>query len=121
MDASTHACTRIIASLDDLVEQEAAALRNEDWGALVALQERISPLVDFLNAQLKGRDNSLDLRERIATLHARRNETCSSLAQTIEKTKHDLQQTHVIRRRVAQIAPAYAEASAASHRLQVVG
>jgi hypothetical protein len=121
MEAPAHACVRVIAALDDLVEQEAAALRNEDWTAVAGLQERIGPLVDFLTLEGMQGTNGSELRDRMAAVYARREGTSRLLARTIEQTKRDLEQTRVVRRRVAQIAPAYAGIAATRHRLQAVG
>jgi hypothetical protein len=121
METPAHACVRVIAALDDLVEQEAAALRNEDWTAVAGLQERIEPLVDFLTLEGMQGTNGSELRDRMAAVYARREGTSRLLARTIEQTKRDLEQTRVVRRRVAQIAPAYAGIAATRHRLQAVG
>lgn len=121
METPVQRCVRIMAALEDLVDQEAAALTNADWDAMIALQGRVGPLVDFLTTHASDGVARLELGERLPALHARRNQTSSALARQIECVRNELHQTRVARVRVAQIAPAYGGDTDIVHRLQVVG
>ena len=100
--------------------QESATVAKGDWSGAAALQERTAPLVDFLAANSAGAGDAV-LRARIATLHQRRNETSVALGREMERTRGELQQAKVAKRRVTQIAPAYRGPAAGQQRLRGIG
>lgn len=120
METTAQRCRRIIAALEELVEQEATALTNGDLTGVLALQDRTAALVDFLVSEVSGAGH-LDLRTRLSALHTRRSQTSRLLAQRIESSREELHRMRSARVRVAQVAPAYGAAAAAGHRLQLVG
>lgn len=102
--AQMHA--RLIAALEDLAGQEAAALAARDFRLAVAVQDRAAPLVELLGAHA---DEVADetLRKRVAALIERRNRNGEWLAEQIARVREQLRETEAARRRVAQVAPAY--------------
>jgi hypothetical protein len=48
METPAQRCARIVSALEDLVNQEAAALRAGDFDAVNEIQDRAAPLVEFL-------------------------------------------------------------------------
>ena len=121
MQTPAQRCVRIMAALEDLAEQEAAALANGDYPSLLALQDRTGPLVDFFVASAPAFVSSPDLRPRLAALQRRRQKTSDALALEIETRRRELQQMKFTERRVAQIAPVYGRPAAPRRQLQVVG
>jgi hypothetical protein len=122
METAAQRCLRIVGALEDLVHQESAALAKRDWAAAEVVQERAAPLVDFLAASTLEDAERGALRARIAALQQRRAETSRSLSLQIAQARSELQQAMAVKRRVAQIAPAYGSGTPpARHRLQAQG
>jgi|SRR5687767_3920002 hypothetical protein len=120
METVAEHCERIVTALEDLVAQEGAAVASRDFNAMLALQERTAPLVDFLVAKAPAASGST-LRNRIFTLHDRRRQNGDALAAEIERTRAELQQMENTRRRVAQIAPVYGQPGLTRGQWQAVG
>jgi hypothetical protein len=121
METPAQRAERIVAALEDLSAQEAASVAQQDWASVVALQDRMVPLVEFLAVSpFRGHEQSA-LRSRIAAVHARRAGSSARLEGELERTRKELEQTQLARRRVAQIAPAYGRAGVPPHRLHAVG
>jgi len=121
METPTQRWVRIVTALEDLVAQEGMALASRDFAAMLALQERTAPLVDFLAASAVDDGREPGLRIRIAALHRQRTQNSDSLAAEIERTRADLHQMQVTRQRVARIAPVYGQAFPARGQWQAVG
>ena len=121
METAAQRCVRIVSALEDLVAQESVALANRDFAAILALQERTAPLVDFLVETGPACLEQRGLQARVAALHQQRTQNSDSLATEIEHSRAELQQTQVTQRRVARIAPAYSQPAAARRQLQAVG
>ena len=121
METPAQRCARIMTSLEDLAAQEAAALANRDFTALVALQERTEPLVDFFVRTAPGYLNEPGLRARLSEFQRLRQKTSDALAVEIEHTRAELLQTRAAQRRAAQIAPAYGQLATRRRQLQAVG
>lgn len=112
-ETAAQRCARIIAALEDLIAQESAALHGRDFSAIDALQERTAPLVDFLAEHREVAQTDDALRNRIASLHARRQRNAEWLEAELGRTRAELNQTQVARRRAAQIAPVYGRSATA--------
>jgi hypothetical protein len=119
METPAQRCVRIVIALEDLVAQEGAALANRDFATMLALQERTTPLVNFLVTNAADASEP-GLRARITALHSRRKQNNDSLTAEIERTRTDLQQMQVTRRRVARIAPVYGLAAPVRGQWQAV-
>jgi hypothetical protein len=122
MQTPAQRCTRIVAALEDLVAQETVALANHDYAAVLTLQERTAPLVDFIVTNGAAYVTAPELRARLDLLQRRRGQNSASLTAEIERARTEFQETCVAQRRVASVAPAYAKTvKATSQRLQAVG
>ena len=120
METPAQTCARLVAALEDLVDQEAATLEARDFATVVHLQERAAPLVEHLASHGTDVVDPL-LRERIRALHARRQKTGEWLTTQIEQTREALRQNDESRRRATRIAPAYGQRLHTSRRLSAVG
>lgn len=121
MESPVQRCTRIVTALEDLAGQEAAALAHRDFATVLALQDRTTPLVEFLITSGATQMREPGLRRRVRALHELRQKTSETLAVAMANTRADLQQTQVAQRRVAQIAPAYGQNAPRVSQLQAVG
>jgi hypothetical protein len=122
MQTPAQRCARIVTALEDLVSQETAALANHDYAAVLTLQERTAPLIDFIVTNGAAYVTAPELRARLDLLQRRRGQNSASLTAEIDRARSDFQETCAAQRRVASIAPAYAKtATATSRRLQAVG
>lgn len=122
MQAMAQRSARLIAALEDLAAQEAAAVRTGDFGAAGDVAERCAPLV----AELAQQPNALAdemIRRRLSAVRDRRAETSEVLAAEMARLRDELQQTRVAQRRTAAIAPVYGARVAAkgSSQLSLVG
>ena len=110
METGAQTCARLTVALEDLLAQESASLSVNDFGAVIALQERASPLVDHLVAHGPAVADQ-GLRARIAALLFRRAETGERLAVKMAQTRQEMDLTQVAQRRVARVAPVYGQSS----------
>ena len=113
-------CARIVDALEDLVAQEAAALRDGEFSTLIALTDRAAPLVDFLSTKAGGLSDR-QLRERIMAVYSRRADGATLLAERIRANRLEMATTHATQRTVAKIAPVYGRSLPASRQLHAVG
>ena len=111
-------CTRIAEALQTLVAEEAPAIRAGDYGAVADLQQRASPLVEYL-ARHAG--HAGQAHAAIASLRAQRHETSERLAGEMARVRDELCALEFSRRRLARIGPAYARGTAPMGRLSAVG
>ena len=121
MDSLLRQFTRLVAALEDLAEQESAAMVHRDFASLLAIQERAEPLVAFLVSAGNRDSIPAELSIRIATLRARREQTSRALAAELDKTRRELEETSVAQRQVARVAPAYGGGTIARRQLLAVG
>jgi hypothetical protein len=119
METGIQRCSRVIAALEDLAEQESAALVHRDFSAVLALQDRAGTLISFL-ASAREKDRA-QANDRLKALHARRERTHQALAAELEGARRALQETSVAQNRGAQVAPAYGRPSVARPQLFAVG
>ena len=122
MQAPQQRCARLIAALEDLVAQEAAALRTGNYTDASAIEDRCAPLVDDLVAHA---DEILEetLRERLRALNGVRARSSELLGEEIARMRGELDQTEVAQRRAAAFAPVYGGRAGAqgSSQLSLVG
>jgi hypothetical protein len=122
METPAQTCLRLLAALEDLATQEAAALDARNFPAAVAIQTRAAPLVEHLAAHgppIAEKDAAF--RARVAAFHARRRQTGEWLATQVARAREELLQMQVSQRRVAQIAPAYGSGGQPARQLCAVG
>jgi hypothetical protein len=112
--------SRLLSALEDLARQERAALGAQDFAGLAAVQERIAPVIEHLAGKL-GSAALAPWRDRIARLRDWRAETARQLDAALARTRAALQETHAVRRRVAQVAPAYGRPRPAGPQVALVG
>ncbi len=113
-------CLRIVDALEDLVAQEAVALRDGEFSTLIALADRAAPLVDFLGATA-GALSDRRLRERIMAVYTRRADGAAQLAEKIRANRVEMATTHATQRTVARIAPVYGRSLPTTRQLSAVG
>jgi hypothetical protein len=106
METPAQMCTRLVAALEDLANQEAATLQARDFAGAIAIQDRAAPLVELLVAHAEDVTDA-STRARIAAFMVKRNQTGEWLAEQMAKVREELQQTHVAQRRAAKVGPAY--------------
>lgn len=113
MESPLQRCARIVAALEDLAEQEAMALAASDFAAVLALQARTEPLVNFIadSGRLLGREPAL--KRRVAAIRDQRDRTATLLASRLDQARTDLTQVKAKQGRVARIRPVYGHAELA--------
>jgi len=119
MSTPAQACTRILSALEELVREEMVTLKSGDLSAMVDIQARIEPLVDFLMAQAEGALDA-DVKSRITALHATRADTVTLLIAQMARNRTELLAISGRQRVIAQLAPAYGTAAAPA-TLSLVG
>ena len=110
METAAQTCARLVVALEDLVAAEAASLAGRDFAAMVELQERAAPLVDYL-ATHGPSEADRTVRARITALLQRRAATASHLEDQLSQVRAELTTTQVAQRRVARVAPVYGHAT----------
>ena len=112
---------RLIAALEDLIGQEATALRGREFSVVAELQERAGSLLAALATEAPGLTD-LALQNRLRAVQARRAESSAMLEEALDFAREALRETNLARGRAAQIAPVYGFASGAPRRsLSFVG
>lgn len=120
METTAQRCTRILGAMEDLLAQEAASLAVGDMDAVIALQQRIEPLVQDLGRRGPAVDDAA-LRDRVAAWLGRRREISNQISVRVEELRRQISELDASRRRVARVGPAYAQAATSSQRLRLVG
>lgn len=105
MENPAQTCDRLLSALEDLVSEEAGLLADEQVGAMVALQERMAPLVDRLVALAGSADATLQMRVR--ALVARRAYVGAELAARLAHLRTELDRMTATKHTVSRIAPVY--------------
>ena len=106
---------RLLGALEDLVAQEAQALRAADYAAVAYLQERTGAILDDLAGQPESMWEPA-LRARLETLRADRAGTLARLETGLREVQEALRETSAARGRAARIAPAYGGPAAPAPR-----
>lgn len=109
MESPEQTAVRLLAVLEEMVEQEAALFRAGTIEDAVGLQLRAAPLVERLG-QLAAVPEVTVLRPRVAALLARRQQSSECLQGRIDRTGAEIRRIEGARSRLAQVAPAYAGA-----------
>lgn len=116
---------RLVDAIEDLVAQEALALRAGEFTLAREFTARVAPLLADLAASDGARTVLLgdpDLQNRIRGVHALRRDSSAWLEAEMARVSGELQETSAARGRVARIAPVYGQpAGAATSRLNCVG
>lgn len=111
MPPAAKRCARLIAALEDLAAQEAAAVRTGEFARAGELAERCAPLVDDLVGRA-GEIVETALQERIRDVNALRARSAEALGREIVRVHEELAQTELARGRAARIAPVYGRRTA---------
>ena len=110
-----------MAALEDLIAEEATALRGREFSVVTELQERVAPLLTALAAETAAFSDG-SLQNRLRAVHARRAESSAMLEEALGFARESLRETNLARGRAAQIAPVYGSMAAAPRRsLSFVG
>lgn len=109
-ESTAQACSRLIAALDDLSAQEAAAIATSDFRAAIDIQHRAAPVVEFL-ARQDGRALASADRLRLGAIHARRERSEKDLAAALQRARAELAELATHRHCVARVAPVYGRQS----------
>ncbi len=116
METPGQAGGRLLAALDDLVTQEAAAVLAGDYGVIAGLQSRAAAVGEKLGA-LAGDLEVAALRSKVEALLARREQTQRELTQRLTAVRLEIERLRTVRQRVTRLAPAYgARAAGAASR-----
>lgn len=121
METQAQKCTRLVAALEDLTNQESDCVRGRDFATIVSIQRRAAPLIEHLVVHGPAVADAA-LRGRIAAIIARREETAASISREVETTRRKLDALKDNQRVVWQIAPVYGRrTNVPRSRLRVVG
>jgi hypothetical protein len=120
METTAQRCTRLLGAMEDLLAQEAASLAAGDMDAVIALQQRIEPLVQDLGRRGPAVADDC-LRDRVAAWLGRRREVSNLLTARVEELRQQISQLDASRRRVARVGPAYTQVGVSAQRLRLVG
>lgn len=120
MESPAQTCARLLAALEDLVTEEAGLLAEEQIVEMVALQDRMAPLVEHLVSLAPIADGGV--RQRVRALVERRAYTGADLAIRIVHLRQELDRVAETRHTVNRIAPVYGMApQAAPSQFSAVG
>lgn len=121
MESLSQRCTRIVAALEDLAAQEAAAVAREDFAAVQSLHERTAALVEFLASAGADVLGAAGLRRRLTAVYDLRHRSGEAVAAAMARVRSELDANQASSRRAARIAPAYGERDVRTSRLQAIG
>jgi hypothetical protein len=97
---------RLLAALDDLVTQEAAAVLAGDYGVIAGLQARTAAVGEKLSS-LAGDPTVAALRLQVEALLERREQTQRQLTQRLTAVRLEIERLRTVRLRVTRLGPAY--------------
>lgn len=106
MESKLKTCHRLLGSLEELAQQEAACRNSGDVVALAALFERAAPLVAFLAEHGPALADS-GLRARLAAWLVRRKETSVWLSGQVAEAREKLASVDAARGRASLVRPVY--------------
>ena len=106
VESTEQAMTRLLGALEVLFDQEAIHVSSGNPAGILAAQARITPVIERLSSLCRDSDSAA-MRGRVAVLLAKRKATEDAMAAHIARIREDLNRTHVARRRLAKVAPAY--------------
>lgn len=120
MVSSESTCSRILAALEDLVEQESAVVHVGDYEALDRIQSQTEPLITFLAANASAAF-AAGLQNRILALRATRHRTATKLSHDMTRNRDELRLVSGRQGLIARVAPAYGSNAGGSRQLSLVG
>lgn len=106
---------RLIAALEVLARDEAAALETGDLEALGDIQDRAAVVVERLGT-VEGLASHEAHSRRLAAVEACRARTAELLDAQITLLRENLREARATERRMGQVAPAYGRAAAPGGR-----
>jgi hypothetical protein len=106
METPAQTGRRLLAALDDVTHQEAAAIRDGDYASVAPLQALAAELGERL-AALAGDPAVAALREQVEAVVGRRRHSQRLLAQRLAAGRLELDRLRNVRQRLARLAPAY--------------
>ena len=109
METPARQFERVLVALEEIAATEERLLTAKDYAAVVALQQRATPLVALM-ADYTG-PTDVKLRQQIMALIARRTRSEEQLSRQIKSSRNELSQLQASERRVAQIGPVYGDSS----------
>ncbi len=113
METPVQAAVRLLSALEDMAAQESANLRNLDLVEAVQVLERAAPLVQRL-AELADDPTVAPLRDRVQALVLQRQQSAALIDAHLARLQSELRRVDEARRRLGQVAPAYAQLSRGS-------
>lgn len=120
METPQQRCARLVAALEDLVDQEVASVRMDDFETVAALQQRAAPIVAELATHGPARISGT-VRSRLATVVERREKGVLQMQRRLDDTRKRLEQLDQSSRRAAQIAPVYGQSLPSKAQLRAIG
>lgn len=111
METPGQTGVRLLAALDDLVTQEAAAVLAGDFGVLPGLQARTAAVGEKLGS-LTGDPAVAAMRLPVAVLLERREQTHRQLTQRLTAVRREIERLRAVRQRVTRLGPVYGKRGA---------
>lgn len=116
METPGQSGRRLLAALEALVAQEAAAVHEGDFAALGELQDRCGEIGERL-ANLAGYPEVAALRDAVEAVVDRRRQSQRLLGQRLAAGRVELDRLRVARQRLGQLAQGYGAGASTSTRL----
>ncbi len=115
METPAQTGGRLLAALDDLVTQEAAAVLAGDYALIPDLQARTADVGEKLGS-LAGDPSVAILRRQVEALLERRQQTQQLLTQRLAAGRLEIERLRMVRQRLGRVAPAYGSVPAIASR-----
>jgi hypothetical protein len=106
MESPARSIDRLLASLETLVDQEAAQVAAGDHGGVLRTQQRATPVVTRL-AELGARTTDAAAHARVVALLSKRQRSQQQLSAQIGRVRSELGRARESQQRLAGIAPLY--------------
>jgi hypothetical protein len=106
VESTEQAMMRLLGALEVLFDQEAIHVSSGNHAGILAAQARITPVIERL-ASLSGTSDNAAMRGRVAVLLAKRKVSEDGMAAHLARIREELNRTHMARRTLAKVAPAY--------------
>lgn len=111
---------RLLASLDDLVQQVDASMRAGEIAAAITIAARVDPLIARITERRQDFDNPA-ATQRINAIRTRFAELDRWIESRLLEIRRELKATKVAARRVAALAPVYGATERTSPTFNVLG
>ncbi len=106
METPAQTGGRLLAALDDLVTQEAAAVLAGDYAVIPDLQARTAEVGEKLGS-LAGNPEVAILRRQVEQLLERRQQTQRMLTERLAAGRLEIERLRTVHQRLGRVAPAY--------------